>query len=126
MRNILIRLIINAVALYVATQVGISGLSFKGDWTTIAIVAFIFGLVNALVRPLLTILTCPLMMLTLGLFTLVINALMLALTGWIAAYFHLGFVVDGFWAAFLGALVVSIVSFVLTLILREDNAPHRG
>ncbi len=121
MRNILIRLIINAVALYVATQVGINGLSFKGDWTTIAIVAFIFGLVNALVRPLLTILTCPLMMLTLGLFTLVINALMLALTGWIAAYFHLGFVVDGFWAAFLGALVVSIVSFVLTLFLREEH-----
>jgi putative membrane protein len=126
MRNILIRLIINAVALYVATQVGITGLSFKGDWTTIAIVAFIFGLVNALVRPLLTILTCPLLMLTLGLFTLVINALMLALTGWIAAYFHLGFVVDGFWAAFLGALVVSIVSFVLTLFLREDNEPHRA
>jgi len=126
MRNILIRLIINAVALYVATQVGITGLSFKGDWTTIAIVAFIFGLVNALVRPLLSILTCPLLMLTLGLFTLVINALMLALTGWIAAYFHLGFVVDGFWAAFLGALVVSIVSFVLTLFLREDNEPHRA
>jgi len=126
MRNLLLRLIINAVALYVATQVGITGLSFKGDWTTIAIVAFIFGLVNALVRPLLTILTCPLMLLTLGLFTLVINALMLALTGWIAAYFHLGFVVDGFWAAFLGALVVSIVSFVLTMLIREDDAPRRG
>jgi len=126
MRNLLLRLIINAVALYVATQVGITGLSFKGDWTTIAIVAFIFGLVNALVRPLLTILTCPLLLLTLGLFTLVINALMLALTGWIAAYFHLGFVVDGFWAAFLGALVVSIVSFVLTMLIREDDAPRRG
>ena len=126
MRNILIRLIINAVALYVATQVGITGLSFKGDWTTIAIVAFIFGLVNASVRPLLTILTCPLQILTLGLFTLVINALMLALTGGIAAYFHLGFVVDGFWAAFLGALVVSIVSFVLALFLREENEPSRG
>ncbi len=126
MRNILIRLIINAIALYAATQVGIAGLSLKGDWTTIAIVAFIFGLVNALVRPLLTLLTCPLLLLTLGLFTLVINALMLALTGWIAAYFHLGFVVDGFWAAFLGALVVSIVSFVLTMLIREDDAPRRG
>ncbi len=126
MRNLLLRLIINAIALYVATQVGITGLSFKGDWTTIAIVAFIFGLVNALVRPLLTILTCPLLLLTLGLFTLVINALMLALTGWIAAYFHVGFVVDGFWAAFLGALVVSIVSFVLTMLIREDDAPRHG
>ena len=124
MRNILIRLIINAIALYVATQVGITGLSFKGDWTTIAIVAFIFGLVNALVRPLLTLLTCPLLILTLGLFTLIINALMLAQTGWIATYFHIGFVVDGFWAAFLGALVVSIVSFVLTLVLREEDDSH--
>ena len=124
MRNILIRLIINAVALYAATQVGITGLSFNGDWKTIVIVAFIFGLVNALVRPLLTLLTCPLLILTLGLFTLIINALMLALTGWIAAYFHLGFVVDGFWAAFLGALVVSIISFILTLLLREDDHAH--
>jgi putative membrane protein len=121
MRNILIRLIINAIALYVATQVGITGLSFKGDWTMIAVVAFIFGLVNALVRPLLTLLTCPLLILTLGLFTLVINALMLALTGWIAAYFHIPFIVDGFWAAFLGALVVSIVSFVLTIFLRDES-----
>jgi putative membrane protein len=126
MRNILIRLIINAIALYVATQVGIPGLSFKGDWTTIAVVAFIFGLVNALVRPLLTLLTCPLLILTLGLFTLIINALMLALTSWIAnlPQLRLGFTVDGFAAAFLGALVVSIVSFVLTLVLREDNESH--
>ena len=123
MRNILIRLIINAVALYVATQVHIPGLSFDGDWTTMAVVAFIFGLVNALVRPLLTLLTCPLMILTLGLFTLIVNALMLALTGWIAnlPQLHLGFTVDGFAAAFLGGLVVSIVSFVLTLVLREDS-----
>jgi putative membrane protein len=122
MRNLLIRLIINAVALYVATQVKIPGLSFNGgDWTTIALVAFIFGLVNALVRPLLTLLTCPLMILTLGLFTLVINALMLALTGWIAGQLHLGFTVDGFAAAFVGALVVSIVSLVLTLVLGEDS-----
>ena len=121
MKNILIRLIINAIALYAATQVGIAGLSFKGDWTTIAIVAFIFGLVNALVRPLLTLLTCPLLFLTLGLFTLIINALMLALTGRLAEYFHVAFVVDGFWAAFLGALVVSLVSFVLTLLLHEED-----
>jgi putative membrane protein len=125
MRHLLLRLIINAIALYIATQVGISGLSFKGDWTTIAIVAFIFGLVNALVRPVLTFLTCPLMILTLGLFTFVINALMLALTGAIAESLHLGFTVDGFWAAFLGALVVSIVSFVLTLLLGGEEPERR-
>ncbi len=121
MRHILLRLIINAIALYVATQVGIPGLAFTGDWTTIALVAFIFGLVNALIRPLLTILTCPLIVLTLGLFTLVVNAVMLALTGWIAEQLHLGFVVDGFWAAFLGALVVSIVSWALTLLIHGDE-----
>jgi putative membrane protein len=64
MRHLILRLIINAIALFVATQVRIPGLSFTGDWITIVIVAFIFGLVNALIRPLLTILTCPLIVLT--------------------------------------------------------------
>src|SRR5574341_1255826 len=126
MRYLLLRLIINAVGLYVATRV-VPGISFTGDWITIAIVAFIFGLVNALVRPVLNILTCPLILLTLGLFTFVINALMLALTGWIADQFNLGFHVDGFAAAFVGALVVSVVSFVLALFVREaeDRSEER-
>lgn len=121
MRYLILRLIINAIALFVATQVGIAGLSFTGDWKTIVLVAFIFGLVNALIRPLLTILTCPLIVLTFGLFTFVVNAVMLALTGWIAEQLHLGFVVDGFWAAFLGALVVSIVSWALTLLIHDND-----
>jgi len=121
MRYLILRLIINAIALFAATQVGVPGLRFDGDWKTIVVVAFIFGLVNALIRPLLTLLTCPLVLLTLGLFTLVINALMLALTGWFAEQFHLGFVVDGFWAAFVGALVVSVVSWALTLIVGEGR-----
>jgi len=121
MRNLLLRLIINAIALFVATQIGISGLRFDGDWKTLVIVAFIFGLVNALIRPLLTLLTCPLIVLTLGLFTLIINAAMLALTGWFAEQFHLGFTVDGFWAAFLGALVVSVISWVLALVVGEER-----
>ncbi|MEW5717541.1 MAG: phage holin family protein [Chloroflexota bacterium] len=125
MRHLLLRLIINAIALFVATQVGIPGLRFDGDWKTIAIVALIFGLVNALIRPLLALLTCPLILLTLGLFTLVINALMLALTGWLAQQFNLGFVVDGFWAAFVGALVVSIVSWALTLVVGEEHEWRR-
>ncbi|MCI0477355.1 MAG: phage holin family protein, partial [Anaerolineales bacterium] len=117
MRQFLLRLIINAVALFTATQVGIPGLRFDGDWKTLVIVALIFGVVNALIRPLLTILTCPLILLTLGLFTLVINAAMLALTGWFAQQFNLGLVVDGFWSAFVGALVISIVSWALTLLV---------
>jgi putative membrane protein len=125
MRHLLLRLIINAIALFVATQVGISGLRFDGDWKTLAVVALIFGLVNALIRPLLALLTCPLILLTLGLFTLIINALMLALTGWFAQQFNLGFVVDGFWAAFLGALVVSIVSWALTLVVGDEREWRR-
>lgn len=120
MRNLLIRLIVNAVALYVAIRV-VPGLAFNGDWTTLVIVAFIFGLVNALVRPVLALLTCPLMILTLGLFTLVVNALMLGLTSWIASQSGLGFAVNGFAAAFVGALVISIVSLVLTLLLGGDH-----
>jgi putative membrane protein len=123
---LLLRLIINAIALYAATVVGIPGLRFDGDWKTLVVVALIFGLVNALVRPLLTVLTCPLMILTLGLFTFVINALMLALTGWIAQQLNLGFLVDGFWAALVGSIVISIVSFVLTLFVRDGlNEHHR-
>lgn len=121
MRNLILRLVINAIALYAATQIGIPGLSFKGEWYTMLIVAFIFGLVNALIRPLLTVLTCPLIALTFGLFTFIINAVMLALTGWLAGQLGLGFMVDGFWAALVGALVVSIVSWALTLFIREDN-----
>ena len=118
MGYLLIRLIINAIALYVATRF-VPGLTFDGQWTTIALVAFIFGLVNALVRPLLEVLTCQLVILTLGLFTFIINALMLLLTGWIADQFGLGFHVGGFVPALIGALVVSLVSFVLNLVAAE-------
>lgn len=121
MRNWVLRLLINAIALFVATQIGIPGLRFDGDWKTLVVVALIFGLVNALIRPLLSVLTCPLIILTLGLFTFVINAAMLALTGWIAEQLKLGFVVEGFWAAFLGALVVSIVSWALALLVGDKG-----
>lgn len=121
MQNLVLRLLINAIALFAATQVGIPGLYFEGDWKTLVSVALIFGLVNALIRPLLSALTCPLIILTLGLFTLVINAAMLALTGWIAAQLKLGFVVDGFGAAFVGALVVSVVSWALALLVRDRD-----
>lgn len=120
MRNLVLRLIINAIGLYAATRF-VPGISFEGDWTTIALVAFIFGLVNALVRPLLTFLTCPFVALTLGLFIFVINALMLGLTAWVAEQFKIAFYVKDFTAAFLGALVISAVSFALTLVFREDR-----
>ncbi|MBI5304245.1 MAG: phage holin family protein [Chloroflexi bacterium] len=124
MRHIILRLVINAIGLYAATRF-VPGISFEGDWTTIALVAFIFGLVNALVRPVLTVLTCPFVALTLGLFIFVINALMLGLTAWLAGQFGIAFTVADFTAAFLGALVISIVSFLLSLLIRGDDRDRR-
>jgi putative membrane protein len=116
----LIRWLINAAALWVAVQI-VPGVVYHGDWTYLLLVALVFGLLNALLRPLLTVLTCPLLILTLGLFTFVINALILLLTSAIARSLGVGFHVAGFWAAFWGALVVSIVSVLLSLFVRETS-----
>lgn len=116
----LIRLLINAVALAAAERL-IDGITYTGEWIWLLAVALIFGFVNATISPLLKMLTCPLILLTLGLFTLVINGLMLQLTAYLAGFFDLSFKVDSFWAAFLGALVISVVSFVLSLLLGEPE-----
>ena len=122
----LLRLLINAVALYVA-QALVSGIGIGGDWVSLLLVALVFGVLNAIVRPILKLLTCPLQALTLGLFTLVINAVMLLLTSWASAKLGLGFFVEGFWpAAVLGAIVVSIVSIVLSIFVRDDKEKQRG
>ena len=125
-QKLLLRWLINGVALYVAAEL-VPGIQADGGWPVLVFMALIFGLVNALIRPILKFLTCPLIMLTLGLFTLVINALMLMLASWLGRQLGLGFYVAGFWpAAFLGALVISVVSFVLTmLIVDEDKEKKR-
>lgn len=116
-----LRWIINAVALYLAIfLLDGKGLDFNGDWVSIVWLALIFGLINAFLRPLLTILTCPLIILTLGLFTLLINTLMFWLTGQIGQSFNLGLTVNGFWPAFLGGLIVSVVSIILSAILKDE------
>lgn len=120
-QKLLLRWLINGVALYVAAEL-VPGIHADGGWQVLAFMALIFGLVNALIRPILRFLTCPLIMLTLGLFTLVINALMLMLASWLGRQLGLGFYVAGFWpAAFWGALVISVVSFVLTMLIGDDD-----
>jgi putative membrane protein len=114
MRSLLLHWLFNAVALWVAAYL-LNGLDFSGDLVKLILVAAVFGIVNSLLRPLLTVLTCPLIVLTLGLFTLVINALMLLVTGWLSARWNLGFTVAGFWPAFWGGLVVGLVSLALSL-----------
>ena len=120
MQKLLLRWLINGVALYVAAEL-VRGIEVRGGWLALAVMALIFGLVNALIRPILKLLTCPLIILTLGLFTLVINSLMLQLASWLGRQFGLGFYVAGFWPAFWGALVISVVSFVLTLLIGDED-----
>lgn len=122
MNKFLLRLLINAVALYAAVSLvdGIQAMPGT-NWVSYLGLGLIFGLLNALVRPLLKFLTCPLIILTLGLFTLVINTILFWLTGTIGQNFGIGFEVAGFWPAFLGGLIVSIVSVVLTTVLKDDR-----
>lgn len=124
MGYLLIRLIINAVALWVATRL-VPGISAEGDIGTLLVVALIFGLINAFIRPILSVLTCPLQILTLGLFTLVVNAVMLWLTGFVAQQLGLGFSVNGFIPALLGGIIVTVVSIILTMVFREDDRRRR-
>lgn len=114
-----IRWLINAVALYAAVWV-VPGIDYLGDWTGILWLALIIGLLNALVRPLLKFLTCPLIILTLGLFTIVINTGMLLLTRTIGQSLGIGLSVDGFWSALLGSLVMSVVSIIMSVIFRDE------
>lgn len=114
MKSFVVRLLINAVALYVTIQF-IPGIYFSGSIVTLLILAFIFGLVNAIIKPLFSFLTCGFYVITLGLFTFVANALMLWLTSSIAQMVGINFSLENFGAALIGALVISIVSFVLSL-----------
>jgi putative membrane protein len=120
--SFVLRLVINAAALWVATHI-VSGIVYQGSWTSLFVVALVFGLLNASVRPLLKLLTFPLLILTLGLFTFVINAVMLLITGWISERLNLGFHVAGFGPAFWGGLVISVVSLVMSLAVKGGR--HR-
>ena len=126
--NLLIRWIITSLSLFVAAWL-VPGIRVAPEgWTIFAVMAVILGLVNAIIRPILKLLSCPLIILTLGLFVLVINGITLWLASRIAVrWFHVGFYVDGFWAAFLGALIVSLVSVVLTALFgNEKQRPERS
>jgi putative membrane protein len=116
----LIRLLVNATALWVATQI-VPGVTYDGGPLPMLGVALVFGVLNASLRPLAKILTFPLIILTLGIFALVINGLMLWLTSSLSSTLGLGFHVSGFWAAFWGGLVVSIVSTILSMLIRDRS-----
>jgi putative membrane protein len=128
MKNLIIRLLANAVALAVASWL-VAGITLQGATTgrrvlTLLIVAAIFGVVNAIVKPVVKVLSFPLLILTLGLLTFVINALMLWLTYWITGKLDVQFHVDGFWAALFGALIITVVGMIINIVLPDKAEVH--
>ena len=128
--KLIIRWAINAVALYVAIILLPNYITWQGDWVNIIWLALIFGLVNSILRPPAKALSCLLIILTLGLFTFVINAVLFALTGWLGTRFGVGFTLSDpwFWSAMLGSLVTSAISVVLTFFFRgtlKGRRPRR-
>ncbi|MFJ9612634.1 phage holin family protein [Streptomyces noursei] len=125
MKHFVVKTLANAAALAVAIWL-LKGITLTGENTgrkvfTLVLVALIFGLVNFLVKPVVKVLSFPLFILTLGLITLVVNALMLLLTSWLARKADLAFHVDGFWTALLGGVIVSIVSWAMHVILPDKD-----
>jgi putative membrane protein len=128
MKSFAIKVLVNGVALWVAASV-VAGIhlaenqvSTTSQLVTILWVAVIFGLLNALIKPIMTILSLPIIIVTLGLFALIVNAAMLELTSWFAGHFNLAFHVDNFfWDAVLGSIVITIVSMILNAVLPDGN-----
>jgi len=120
MNKFLIRIIINGFALYAAVALVPGIVPQNPNPVSYVWLAIIFGVLNALLKPILKFLTCPFILLTLGLFTLVINTGMFYLTGWIGQQFAVGFTVSDFWAAVLGALIVSFVSMIFEIIFKDE------
>lgn len=118
------RLLVNAAALWVATQL-VRGVTYDGGVIPFLAVALMFGVINTFLRPVLKILTFPIILVTLGLFALVVNGLMIMLTSSLSTALGLGFHVAGFWAAFWGALVVSIVSTILSMFVKDSSRRER-
>ena len=123
--KILLKVVVTAVALWVATIL-VNGIEVTADSTinrvgTLLAVAVIVGVINAFLKPIIKMLGCAFYVLTLGLFALVVNALLLMLAGWVAEQLDLPFDVSGFWAAFWGAIIVALVSWLLNLFIPDDR-----
>jgi putative membrane protein len=127
-KNILIRIVVNGIALWVAALLldGIDLAEGDADWTskvvTIVLVALLFGVINAFIKPIVRLFSLPFLILTLGLFTFIINAFMLQITEWISDAIGLSFTIDDFfWDAILGALIITVVSWILNVVLPDDD-----
>lgn len=110
---LILRIMINALSIAIAVT-AVDGISFTGEWWKMIFVGAVFGVVNSFLKPLVTLFTLPLIILSLGLFTLIVNTLMLLITGSLSGPLDLGLQIQGFWPAFKGALIISIVSMMLS------------
>lgn len=125
MTRFILRWAINAAAIFLAIRI-VPGISLESGWLSVIWLALILGLVNAFLRPLLTLLTCPLIIVTLGLFSLLINTFLFWLSGQIGQVVGIHITFDGFWPVFLGGLVISVVSVLMTLLLKDElKGGHR-
>jgi len=120
MEKYFIKWIINTIAIMIAIKF-VPGIVYAGEWWGILVVGLLFGLINTFIRPFIKLFALPLLIFSLGLFTFIINAMMLSLTSWLSDKFHLGFHVESFKAAFLGALLVSLASMVLSCLIPSEE-----
>lgn len=120
--KLIVRWVVTVIALWVAVQL-VPGIYIESTnaWIAFFVMALVLGFINAFVRPILAFLSCGFIILTMGLFLLVINAGTLWISSWISQnWLNIGFVVDGFWSAFVGSIIVSLVSFFLSILLPDD------
>lgn len=120
LRSVVLKWLITSLAIFAAIYL-VPGIHFTGPGWQLGIIAAIFSMVNLLIRPILTLITCPMIILTLGLFSVAINALMLILTANVAIYLGIEYSIDSFTTAFIGALVISFTSLVLNMLAGEGN-----
>ena len=128
MKLFLLNLSINIIAILVAEWL-VPGIELQGPWWGLAVVALLFGLINPAVRPLLMLLALPFVIVTLGLFMVVINALVLYLTSWLSQFFNISFTLRSFGSAVLGAIIISAIGTALRLLSGESRLQvhvHRG
>ncbi len=125
MTHVILRIMINALSIAIAVKI-VDGITFTGEWWRMIIVGAVFGVVNSFLKPIVTLFTFPLIILTLGLFTLVVNTLMLLVTVSLSEPLKLGLEIHGFWPAFKGAIIISIVSMILSWLSGMGKTVHFG
>ena len=124
LRRYILQWLITSLAIFAAFSL-VPGITFTGNGYEIGIIAMIYSVINLLIRPVLTLITCPMIILTLGMFTVIINGVLLLITADLAKYFGIDFQIETFFTALIGAVVISLTTFVLNLLSGERSVQVR-